>query len=432
MSAAPHDHLILFARWPEPGRTKTRLIPALGAAGAAELQRRMTLQVLRTALGGDRQVEVRFEGGDAPQMAATFGTGPTYSPQGDGDLGARLGRAVDAAFGGGAKRVVVVGTDCPALRAAQLTQAFDALARADLVLGPATDGGYYLLGVAAPQPALFDRIAWSTASVLAETLARAAAQGLWVQQLEALSDVDRPADLPHAEAALERTLSVIVPTRYEGARLGPTLDRIAACGDPEILVADAGSTDETLASATERGVRIIQSAPGRAAQMNAGAAASYGGLLLFCHADTHLPADYETLARDALATPAAVVGAFDLALRGDERALRHIERAVAWRSRRLQSPYGDQAIFLRRTIFERLGGYTVQPIMEDHDLIRRAKRLGRVVIAAGSASTSARFWRKHGMLGGTVRNQAVLLGARLGLSPERLARWRAGTRVEDA
>ena len=119
-----------------------------------------------------------------------------------------------------------------------------------------------------------------------------------------------------------------------------------------------------------------------------------------------------------------MLGAFDLALRGEERGLRRIERGVRWRSRTRRMPYGDQALFLKRAVFERLGGYADLPIMEDYDLVVRARRLGRVVIAAGSASTSARFWREHGMLRGTLRNQALVLGWHLGIAPKTLARWR--------
>jgi len=432
VSAATHEHLIVFARWPEPGTTKTRLIPALGAAGAAEFQRRMTLHTLRSAATVAKErgvhIEVRYAGGDAARMTAAFGSLPSYRPQGDGDLGARLARSVEDAASEGAARVVVMGTDCPALTPTHLRQAFDALAGSDVVVGPAVDGGYTLIGVTRPQPALFDGIAWSTEQVLPATLRTAAAEGLSVVQLERLPDVDRPEDVAHAEKSLERTLSVIIPTRDEGPRLGATLDLLAQRGDAEVIVVDGGSSDDTVAVARKHEARVVHARPGRARQMNAGAAAASGGLLLFCHADTHLPEHYDVHVRAALARPRAVAGAFDLALRGEEPMLRRIERAVGWRSRALQSPYGDQSIFLRRTTFQRLGGYREVPIMEDHDLIRRARRLGRIVIAEGAASTSARFWRRHGMLRGTLINQAVLVGTRLGVAPETLAGWRAGRR----
>ncbi len=430
MTDAPIEHLIVFARWPEAGTTKTRLIPALGPEGAAHVQRRMTQHTLRITdrLARERgvHVELRYAGGDETKLTSMFGRGRRLRPQGEGDLGARLARAVHESAEAGAGRIVVIGTDCPAITVDLLARAFDALGHGDVVLGPAEDGGYYLVGVQRPHPELFEDIAWSTDRVLEETLRVTAASDLRVTQLEALPDVDRPEDLEACETELERSVTVVMPTRNEGARLAETLDVAMRHGDAEVVVADGGSSDETLDIARKRGVRIVASAPGRAVQMNAGAEAAVGGLLLFCHADTHLPDGYERLAREALRRPEAVAGAFDLALRGEGAGLRRIERGVARRSRRKQLPYGDQAIFLTRRRFRELGGFRELPIMEDYDLIQRAKRLGQVVIADGSASTSARYWRTHGTIRGTLRNQAVLLGWRLGVSPARLARWRRG------
>jgi len=428
VNTAPRDHLIVFTRWPEPGATKTRLIPAMGAAGAAALQRRMTQHMLRTtdrlAAAHGVHVEVRFTGGDADRMTACFGAARHYEPQGEGDLGARLERAIQEALAAGAQRVCVVGTDCPAIDADLLRRAFESLEEADVVIGPAEDGGYYLLGMRSARPALFDRIPWSTDRVLETTLRAAEAEHLSVARLPVLRDIDRPEDLEHARAMLAGALSIVVPTRNEAARLAATLDAIRSGGDAEVLVVDGGSHDETTQIAASRGARVLHGPVGRAAQMNAGARAASGSVLLFCHADTHLPAGYEGLVRAALDREGAVLGAFDLALRGEERALRRIERGVRWRSRTRRLPYGDQALFLRRSVFERLGGYADLPIMEDYDLVVRARRLGRVVIAAGSASTSARFWREHGMLRGTLRNHALVLGWRLGVAPQTLARWR--------
>ncbi|NJK28122.1 MAG: glycosyltransferase, partial [Coleofasciculaceae cyanobacterium SM2_3_26] len=137
--------LILFTRYPEPGKTKTRLIPALGAQGAADLQRQMTEHMLAQALPLKDimpvDLEIRFTGGDRLHMQRWLGKGLTYTPQGSGDLGDRLERAFQAAFVAGAQRVVVTGIDCPDIDAALLAEAFQQLGDRDVVLGPATDGG---------------------------------------------------------------------------------------------------------------------------------------------------------------------------------------------------------------------------------------------------------------------------------------------------
>ncbi len=194
-------HLIVFARFPEPGATKTRLIPALGAKEAANLSLEMTRHTLdwvnRFGKDPGASVEVRFAGGSARLMARLFGVGTTYIDQGAGDLGDRLIRATSAAFTSGAERVVVVGTDCPALNEQRARAAFEKLTHRDLVIGPAHDGGYYLIGLQKPLPALFESVTWGTGSVLAQTVALADRLGLSYALAETLHDIDRPEDIEH-------------------------------------------------------------------------------------------------------------------------------------------------------------------------------------------------------------------------------------------
>lgn len=193
--------LIVFTRYPEPGQTKTRLIPALGAAGAATLQRQMTEHTLRQArqLVTRRAVwlEVRYEGGDQTAMQYWLGAELTLRPQGGGDLGARLQWAMQAAFDEEFDRVVVIGTDCPELSVDILEEAFRALRNNEVVIGPAADGGYYLIGFSCPLEMLFQDIAWGTETVLATTLAKAAEMGIVPFLLPTLNDIDRPEDLRH-------------------------------------------------------------------------------------------------------------------------------------------------------------------------------------------------------------------------------------------
>ena len=209
-------HLIVFTRYPEVGKTKTRLIPALGAERAAMLQRRMTEFTLKQVeqwvdlhesnLKGDRSshsplsVEIRFAGGDRSLMQGWLGSRWSYQPQAAGDLGERMRQAFQFAFETGSKRVVTIGIDCPELDAATLAQAFQALQNHDLVLGPATDGGYYLIGLRSLIPELFSGIDWGTDQVFQQTVAVAEAKGVAIATLAPLTDVDRPEDLPVWEA----------------------------------------------------------------------------------------------------------------------------------------------------------------------------------------------------------------------------------------
>lgn len=176
----------LFTRWPEPGRAKTRLIPALGAESAAALHRRLTERAVAACRASGLEVEVRVTGAPLADFAAWLGADLLLVDQGDGDLGARLARA--AASGS----VLLVGADIPDLTADRLRRAAAALSDAPVVIGPAEDGGYWLLGIAAAMPALFEDVSWGTSAVFAETVAKL---GTPPVLLETLADLDRPEDL---------------------------------------------------------------------------------------------------------------------------------------------------------------------------------------------------------------------------------------------
>lgn len=195
----PLGKLLLFTRYPEPGTAKTRLIPTLGAVGAAALSRQMTEHTLTHVQTLQHQhavqVEIRFAGGSVELMQHWLGPEWNYVLQGPGNLGDRLLRSLESAYQSGASRIVIIGTDCPELDAALLHRAFVALVDHDLVLGPAVDGGYYLIGVRRLIPELFTHIAWSTAAVLSQTMTVAQQLGLTIALLPPLSDVDYPADL---------------------------------------------------------------------------------------------------------------------------------------------------------------------------------------------------------------------------------------------
>jgi rSAM/selenodomain-associated transferase 1 len=193
------SRLIIFTRYPEPGKAKTRLIAALGSEGAAELHGKMTECTLNCASGLQREypvsLEVRFDGGDEQDMKRWLGGGRSYRPQGRGDLGARMHRAFCEAFEEGIVRAVLIGTDCPGLTSDILKRAFGKLGREPIVLGPARDGGYYLIGLRQSMPSLFSNISWGTHEVLRQTVRAAEAHGVSVAFLDTLDDVDRVEDL---------------------------------------------------------------------------------------------------------------------------------------------------------------------------------------------------------------------------------------------
>ena len=184
------EKLIVFVKAPRPGQVKTRLAETLGAEAACAAYRRLVETQLQQ-LSSLPEVELRFAPDDAVAEIQPW-LRPSWRarPQGDGDLGRRLRSAFAEAFAAGNKAVVIVGSDCPEVTAADVGEAWRELRTFELVVGPATDGGYWLIGLRQPHPALFEGIGWSSELVLAETLARARARGQRIQLLRLLTDVD--------------------------------------------------------------------------------------------------------------------------------------------------------------------------------------------------------------------------------------------------
>jgi hypothetical protein len=421
--------LILFTRYPEPGRTKTRLIPALGAEGAAALQRRMSEAIVshmaRFAAQSPVHLEIRYADGTQQAVEAWLSSDIPCLDQGEGDLGARLHRAFTQAFAQGAKKVVVIGADCPGLTPPLFARAFAALDNQDLVLGPAVDGGYYLVGLNRPAPALFSEIPWGSGEVLAATLKQAQSLNLSLHLLEPLADVDRPEDLFNCPAALPGSydISIIIPALNEAECLGQTVAGLIGQPGVEVIVADGGSRDRTVPLATAAGAKVILAPPGRGSQQNAGARAAQGRVLLFLHADTRLPDGFATQIRDALGRPGIAAGAFRFAVDATGWRFRLLEYCTNWRAACFGLPYGDQALFLPAARFQAMGGFREIALLEDLELVHRLRKMGRIALLATPALTSPRRWHRLGWARTTVINQMILLGFFCGLGPDRLARW---------
>ena len=186
--------LILFTRYPEPGQTKTRLISSLGPDGAADLHRALVEHTLATARQAVRNLDLLLEihhTGPGPAMRQWLGAELCYRPQAAGDLGARMSAALDKA----SSPMVLIGTDCPDLTGEILAAAFTVLLDKDVVLGPAVDGGYYLVGMMRPHPGIFNDIPWGGDQVTARTRDHLEQSGLTWGETATLADIDRPEDL---------------------------------------------------------------------------------------------------------------------------------------------------------------------------------------------------------------------------------------------
>lgn len=214
------------------------------------------------------------------------------------------------------------------------------------------------------------------------------------------------------------SISVIIPTLNEEFALEHTLKSIGR--DVEIIVADGGSSDSTIRIANDFAEKVILSERGRGAQMDRGAREASGDILLFLHADTRLPDNWREKVEEALGDDRVVGGGFRLKIDSKGFCFRIIEAMVNIRSRYLGLIYGDQAIFVRRDIFFKSGGFKGLPLMEDVDLMKRLKREGKIILLDAAVSISPRHWEKYGIAPTTIRNWLFLLLYYLGVSPERL------------
>jgi rSAM/selenodomain-associated transferase 2 len=196
----------------------------------------------------------------------------------------------------------------------------------------------------------------------------------------------------------KRAVSIIVPTLDEASGIVEALRALQPlrARGVELIVVDGGSRDATIERAARWADLVLAAPRGRAAQMNAGAARARGDVLMFLHADTRVPASADVLVRSAMAQ-GRTWGRFDVRITGRARLLRVVAMLMNWRSRLTGIATGDQAMFVRRDVFERLGGFPSQPLMEDVELSRRLRRVGRPACLGAPATTSGRRWESRGV-----------------------------------
>jgi rSAM/selenodomain-associated transferase 2 len=199
--------------------------------------------------------------------------------------------------------------------------------------------------------------------------------------------------------------------------------KIGRLSHGEVIVSDGESQDNTAEIAEKWGAKVIQSRPNRGRQMNLGAQKASGDILLFLHADTLLPDSYSDLIREAMIDPNVVGGAFAWKVEPSTPFLRYLERNVAWRTKIFRMPYGDQAYFVRASVFQEMGGYADIPLMEDVEFIRRLRKAGKLAFIPQDVVTSPRRYQKRGPVRTALRNKLTLFGYYLRISPDRLAKF---------
>jgi rSAM/selenodomain-associated transferase 2/rSAM/selenodomain-associated transferase 1 len=219
-------------------------------------------------------------------------------------------------------------------------------------------------------------------------------------------------------------LSIVIPLLNDTEPLRRLLATISADPRVDIVIVNGGATDDRLTAICDRSdVRFLTSLPGRGRQMNLGASAAAGHWIVFLHADTRLPPEWSDEIHRAGSDPDVVGGSFRFRLDSSAWQARLIERAVERRVRWLDLAYGDQALFVRRDVFDAIGGYREWPLMEDIDFVRRLRQAGKLYHSPQPALTSARRWERDGWWRRSAKNVVLQALFFAGVAPERLAIW---------
>ncbi|MEI8172771.1 MAG: TIGR04283 family arsenosugar biosynthesis glycosyltransferase [Deltaproteobacteria bacterium] len=439
--------LIMFAKYPEKGKVKSRLCQHWDEGLVVLLYRSFIEDLLYRLSGGDYRFRVAYHPVEKKtDFIKQFGDGFSYMPQIGEDLGERMKDAFTRCFSESFRYVVVIGSDSPDLPRRIIGEAFQALEKHGAVIGPALDGGYYLIGFSGKLSfhGVFEGIPWGTDNVFEKTMQHLQEAGIPVHVLPPWRDIDRPEDIAALIKDNEKTdfaesktmtwllmrplFSIIVPVLNEESVINPAIEHIGtlqeATGSYEIIVVDGDPEGKTIGAIRDTKVITAVGKKGRGNQMNRGAALARGDILLFLHADTRLPFNALTLIDSALRDPAFVAGAFDLAIASVRPVFRLIEKTASLRSRVTRIPYGDQALFFHRDSFNAIGGFADIPIMEDVEIMRRIKKRGDpIAFIDAPVTTSSRRWEKEGVLYCTLRNRLIISLYLSGVSPERLAKF---------
>ncbi len=206
-----------------------------------------------------------------------------------------------------------------------------------------------------------------------------------------------------------KEISIIIPTLNEEKTISQCLETVVNIPGIEIIVSDGGSTDSTVEIAGQHSdVKVVHSQAGRSIQMNNGAACARGEILLFLHADCILPREDVLKILQIFDSGKFVGGAFQIRLLSDKFTYRWLEMGINFRSKAFKLPYGDQGLFVKRSIFEKLGGFREMPVCEDLDFVYRLRRkYGEIAILNGRISSSVRTWKNRGIFRTSFRNQLL-------------------------
>lgn len=390
--------LIVFTREPEPGKTKTRLMPYLSPEQCAELHRCMLKDISREMRKADAALIVAYTGentGDPVFLRSIMGKSALFIRQRGGDIGSRMQNAIEDVLGLGYDKAVLIGTDIPEIKAETINASLDLLESCDVVMGPTYDGGYYLIGMKALHPEAFNVESYGGSTVFDETAGSLRKAGLSVRETDAYADLDTKDDLsgfrrrmrkdPHLRKSrtgrfLAQTakISVIVPVYNEAAEIGRLIGQLKPYrNDCEIIIVDGESTDGTpekiceYAGEASRDILILKEKKSRSLQMNAGAGKATGDILFFLHCDSVLPDDFPDEILHVMS--ANDWGCFRIRFTSSNFFMLTNCIVSNYRALCRKLPFGDQGIFIDRDMFFEAGMFPEIPLMEDYEFSMRMK-----------------------------------------------------------
>ncbi len=429
-----HKALLIFLRYPEPGMVKRRLSETVGPQRAAEAYEKLIRRTLGVACDFKRRApEVRiafyYTPADSVESLRNKFRGPwEFCPQQGEHLGARMANALRASFANGAAKAVLIGTDLADIEAADIEWSFRNTGERVAVLGPASDGGFYLIGTDRPIDAPFRFTTWGTGEIFSRTTRELEAIGFSVRLAAKRNDVDREPDLARMDRDLlfAQPISVIIPTLTEAQKLSPLLLYLQNSIWPadEIIVVQGCASEKVAVQRISSSLTFVCARKGRGIQQNTGAMLARGKILFFLHDDTVPPPEFSYLIRMACLENLSTLGCFKLRFLPSNRALGLIAAWANLRTALFKLPYGDQGLFCEKEVFEKAGGFGRSYLMEDVDLVRKLLKIGRGTISILPApvySSSDRYLRK-GILRACLENHRTFLLAALGRDERILCR----------
>lgn len=431
--------LIVFLKYPETGKVKTRLSAEIGSDEALRLYKILTRRSLGLASDlieerSDIDGIIFYDPPDRRQAVVEIYPGPwRFIEQRGKDLGERMSNAFETAFGLGYGQAVIIGTDIADLDLGDIRKAFDALAEGKTPVGPARDGGYYMIGLGRPCPEAFHLMEWSTSHVFQDTLKNLNMAGHRTVVLSERRDVDgrEDAEFLLGKSFVRDTITVIIPFLESDTDQAVALaERLHALNwpDDEIILVkglDDHGRNQGCRHLNEK-IRTACAPRGRGVQLNQGVLRALGTIVWFLHADSLPPANFGYHIRKLTIGSDYSFGCFRLAFSEGLPALRLIARWANARTKYLRLPYGDQGIFCRLGLFNSTGGFRERLIMEDVEMVLAFRKLGKLLFAPEKIVTSGRRYLKGGVIRTALMNHLTMMMYMAGVGDEAIYRFYYG------